>query len=394
MNVAPVRKHLLLHLTARRVGGIESHVFSVAKALAGDGHHVALMSQRELSLPIAWERALRDAGVSVYPPLQRFSVAPANVRLSLTRVLLRRRIGRRRFDCLLAFGHGASVQWARNFLKADGQFIWYEYWDGLPTWGNAPSDGYGAPAPARFSRRMLKMIASTDVVVVGCDRAARNLRTHQGLQKPLHVVPPLHQEIQFLPARDRKYDGETRIHVGMLARHGRGKGTQVLVDLWPSLQLGPATLHLYGPISDGDLRLGSAARNCQTNVSIHGPVQWLELPSVLASLDLGLLLSVEEGYGLTVLEYMGAGTPVLMTDVGGATEFSSNNADLRVVPVSIEKVRRGIEQMVADIRRGATSRQRLQRHYLAHFGQDAVAAQHVALIREQKRGSFRSLERQ
>jgi glycosyltransferase involved in cell wall biosynthesis len=75
---------------------------------------------------------------------------------------------------------------------------------------------------------------------------------------------------------------------------------------------------------------------------------------------------------------MAAGLPFVMTDVGAAQEFTHDNPDAILVAVDPSAIRDGINTMVARIRAGQTSRQRLVRHYQATFSFEQIGAQHLA----------------
>jgi glycosyltransferase involved in cell wall biosynthesis len=229
------------------------------------------------------------------------------------------------------------------------------------------------------------MIESVDGIVTGCERASMNLRTVQKVRKPILIVPPL-TRLQIANVDERRYDAESIINVVMVGRLGRGKGAEVIVRLWPQLNLGPACLHLFGEFEDAELkaRLEIATVNAAC-IKLHGRFELEDLPSILAQADLGLMLSIEEGYGLVVCEYMAAGLPFVMTDAGAAPEFTRNNPDGIMVDVDPRAIGDGIREMVDRMRRGLTSRSRLARHYAAAFAFDELASQHLAYFRDPKR---------
>ena len=58
-----------------------------------------------------------------------------------------------------------------------------------------------------------------------------------------------------------------------------------------------------------------------------------DVPALLAAADVGVLASHEEGFSNAVLEYMAAGLPSVVTDVGGNTEAVEDGVTGLVVPV-------------------------------------------------------------
>jgi glycosyltransferase involved in cell wall biosynthesis len=286
------------------------------------------------------------------------------------------------FDVAIGQGHGGAFGFCRRFVRRGGWFVWHEYWCGVPTRGDH-YESYERPQVAEFSRPMLRMIRRLDAVVTGSDLAAHNLTAVQGVTCPIAIVPPLtglSSSVRF-PVRDRTYSDGDVLHIGMVGRHGVGKGTTTLISLWSDLRVGPAVLHLYGPFEDKMLErsLTSAAASVGT-IKLHGPFERSELPRILSGLDLGLMLSVEEGYGLVLSEYMAAGVPFLATDTGAAPDLARDNPDALVVPVSAESVRDGMEALVRRIRSGGTSRSRLAARHVERYDPARWSSVHVRAV--------------
>lgn len=345
---------------------------------------MTLVSQRRFNLNDEWTRALEAAGVAIIRPPRIASRLPGPTGLLLARMTIAFRLRSRSFGFVVGQGHGGAFRWAKRFVSRAGFLLWHEYWDGLPTKGDS-YNGYRAPTLERLSGRMLRMIQSLDGIITGCERARTNLQTVQGVRKPIHIVPPLTQ-LHVGDIDERQYDAGSIINVVMVGRLGRGKGAEVIVGLWPRLNLGPASLHLFGDFEDADLEARMrAATSTVPSISLHGRFQREGLSAILREADLGLMLSIEEGYGLVVCEYMAAGVPFVTTDAGAAREFTENNPDAAMVKVQTAAIREGIEEMVRRIRSGRTSRRRLAQHYAATFSFDKVAAQHLSYFTEPRR---------
>jgi glycosyltransferase involved in cell wall biosynthesis len=150
------------------------------------------------------------------------------------------------------------------------------------------------------------------------------------------------------------------------------------VELWPQLRIGRASLSLVGPFADRELESALRERaSRREDVTITGPLSRGQLRSFLQVVDIGLLLSVEEGYGLVTLEYMRHGVPFVMTDVGASIEFSRDNPDCIIVPIDPSAIGRGIEEMAGRVRSGLTSRQRLAAFTRSRFAFEDVADAHL-----------------
>jgi glycosyltransferase involved in cell wall biosynthesis len=82
-----------------------------------------------------------------------------------------------------------------------------------------------------------------------------------------------------------------------------------------------AELHFFG---DGPLRekcrMLAAQLSLGEAVTFHGAYSNEELDDLIESIDVGLMPSKFEGFGIVMLELISRGRPVIATDVGGARE--------------------------------------------------------------------------
>jgi glycosyltransferase involved in cell wall biosynthesis len=67
-------------------------------------------------------------------------------------------------------------------------------------------------------------------------------------------------------------------------------------------------------------------------VQLLGPVS--DIPAFLATLDIAVLPSRAEGLSNAILEYMAAGRPIVVTDVGGNTELIQNRIQGLTIPAN------------------------------------------------------------
>jgi len=106
----------------------------------------------------------------------------------------------------------------------------------------------------------------------------------------------------------------------LAVNHGfdRRKNVRRLLSDWPQVvaRVPGALLHLvgHGFQEGGPAHHWSAARQIDQNVVFHGPVPRTELPEMLKKAKVFVHPSLEESFGMTVLEAMASGVPV----VGGA----------------------------------------------------------------------------
>jgi glycosyltransferase involved in cell wall biosynthesis len=225
------------------------------------------------------------------------------------------------------------------------------------------------------------MIANMDGVIADCERARRNLIDIQRVKKPIRVVPPLDRLGNVPKAVDREYRDVSTLRLAMFGRLEPNKGAEPLLCLWKHIDIGNAELHFYGVELDQSYR-SLAQRLGLRNVVFHGSFERSDLPKLLDTVDIGLMLSFGEGYGLVVSEYMACGVPFVMTDVGAAEEFTRDNPDALRVACDNRAVKEGIEAMARRVRSGCTSRQRLQAFHQQNFSYEKAAALYVKALLE------------
>jgi glycosyltransferase involved in cell wall biosynthesis len=368
-------KNILLHLTASEYGGVETHVYSLALALATRGVRVVLATQRKFELNKLWTNDLVRAGVDIVAPPPLIKSFPGNSALIIARLWLMLRLRARSFDWVIGNGHGGAYLWMKRFVKPTGQFWWHEYWYGVPTRGDDYTQ-YAIPPAMAFGWKMRRMVAALDGITTGCERARKNLVDVQGFTGPITIIPPLSYLETSIPAVDKHYDQDTPLNIVMVGRMGFGKGVLALLEAWGKIDIGPGHLHLYGVLSD-DFRKRIAPHADNPTVHIHGSFARENLFSILSNSDMGLMLSIEEGYGLVALEYMASGLPFVMTDCGAAVEFTEHNPDAMMIPVSIEGIQEGIATMAYRIRANEVSRKRLQQLYVDKFSLEKSLKLHI-----------------
>jgi glycosyltransferase involved in cell wall biosynthesis len=116
---------------------------------------------------------------------------------------------------------------------------------------------------------------------------------------------------------------------------------------------------------------GAELRHHTERLGIQDRVLWLggrsDVPDLLGAADIGVLASHEEGFSNAILEGMGAGLPMVVTDVGGNTEAVLDGITGYVVP------KQRPEALAAAIRRLAGDAE--LRRKLGMAGRDRVARQ-------------------
>ncbi|MCB1800856.1 MAG: glycosyltransferase [Gammaproteobacteria bacterium] len=109
---------------------------------------------------------------------------------------------------------------------------------------------------------------------------------------------------------------------------------------------------------------GAALRKRVSNLGLSGNVLFLgeseRVPLILAASDIAVCASHEEGFSNAVLEYLAAGLPSVVTDVGGNRE-AVGNAGLVVPAGDVDAMRQALESLTGEAQRKALGGLALQR---------------------------------
>ncbi len=163
-------------------------------------------------------------------------------------------------------------------------------------------------------------------------------------------------------------------------------GLDVMVEAWAQVRprlVGGAHWIVVG---DGPSRASLEAQVARLNLegSVHflGEVDDHLLVECYRAADLSIVPSLElEGFGLSTLESLACGTPVVASDVGGLREALGGLADhLLVPPGDASVLAERIENALTGIIEMPTSAE--CRSYAEQFSWKAVARKHSALFRE------------
>lgn len=167
--------------------------------------------------------------------------------------------------------------------------------------------------------------------------------------------------------RDQQ-DGKTRI--GMLnVGFSRLKNVTTALEAWGSIRKSfpDAVLHLAGPDYDpsGQAEMWARSKNLHHGVVFDGPIKPSDVPKWFSNKDIFLHSSLEESFGIVLVEAMAAGVPVIagarsgavadvtggaamLVDVSRATSMAEAIADVLSNPrLQSDLTRRGTENSSA-----------------------------------------------
>jgi glycosyltransferase involved in cell wall biosynthesis len=178
----------------------------------------------------------------------------------------------------------------------------------------------------------------------------------------VHLLPNAIDMRRFAPAPAAERERRRRelgvppetivcVYVGRLSRE---KGVRELVQAWRRLQPAPAILLIAGPDMPGSpWNAGPAARAFVDEHGLTGSVRFLgpttDVASVLQLADVAVQPSHFEALGLSAVEALACGVPVVASAVGGLPDFIQDGENGRLVPVQdVDALARALADLIVD----------------------------------------------
>lgn len=190
-----------------------------------------------------------------------------------------------------------------------------------------------------FSREKIEraMARYTSSFIAVSEAVAEGL-VRQGVSRQKIVVIPngidaLEVRKSAAMERDQRPQGQGRLRIGTVARLDPAKGIEILIEAAGILRDRDLSFEAVvvgdgperQPIEELVRRLG-----LEQQIVFHG---YLDNPfAVLATFDIYVVSSHEEGFGFTVLEAMALGRPVIATRVGGLVDLIEDGETGLLVP--------------------------------------------------------------
>ena len=185
-----------------------------------------------------------------------------------------------------------------------------------------------APYHPLIFKKHLREIQQADYIAVTSQFTKQSLLENNVDERHILVTPLGVDCGHFRPAGARRDDGIFRVvYVGQIRLR---KGVQYLLEAWDRLRLQKAELILMGDVlEEMKESLDSFCRRHATiNVLPHteNPQDLYQQASVC------ILPTLEDGFGLVVLEAMACGVPVIVTEHAGAKDCVRPERDGFIIP--------------------------------------------------------------
>jgi glycosyltransferase involved in cell wall biosynthesis len=207
-------------------------------------------------------------------------------------------------------------------------------------------DAAGEPLVTRALKWPLRRIYGTADAVACISRVLRDEALAFGIPRErVHLLPNAIDMTRFSPALPDDRTARRRalgladdelvcVYVGRLSRE---KGVLELVQAWAEIQPARATLLLAGPDMPGSpWDAGPAARDFVERHGLSGSVRFLgpsnDVALVLQLADIAVQPSHFEALGLSAIEALACGVPVVASRVGGLPDFIADGENGRLVP--------------------------------------------------------------
>jgi glycosyltransferase involved in cell wall biosynthesis len=230
--------------------------------------------------------------------------------------------------------------------------------------------------PLSVEFRNLHRFLAAKVIFVSAKQRDETRHLHRVLPKTM----VLHNAIdvaRFTGARSIRRElgfDESHIIVGTIAQIAHYKGIDVVLNVARVLcpRVSALRFIVIGRPRVGEEELAAKLFQAAENPELQGRVRFLgrraDIPELLASMDMFLLPSREEPFGIVVLEAMASGLPVVASRVGGIPEIIPSDEMGLLVPTDAPSaVADALTELMRDRERrvsiGANARKRLIGHF-------------------------------
>jgi glycosyltransferase involved in cell wall biosynthesis len=191
------------------------------------------------------------------------------------------------------------------------------------TWG-LPEDHHELVSP-ETARRVERELELSDIVLVPSRYVARQLE-ERSIDDARIVIQPFGVDLAaFRPSEETV--ARTRplrcLYIGQISHR---KGIRVLLHAARRLRHRPIEFDLIGPLVSPEV-----LERTSDNVRWHGASVYADVPELMREADVFALPSIDDAYGLVVVEAMASGLAVVVTDHAGASEIVTDGVDGLVV---------------------------------------------------------------
>ncbi|MCK5548529.1 MAG: glycosyltransferase [Thermoplasmata archaeon] len=214
---------------------------------------------------------------------------------------------------------------------------------------------------SRYALRRADAVTTTSRFIAGNVRSVHDAS--------IHIVPYGVDLNLFFPKRKKRVMGAQVI--GFVKALERVYGCKYLIGALPDILEKHPDLKVY-IIGDGshmdDLKGLVRNLDLDTTVQFKGMVPHEDIPRYLDEMDVFVMPSLSEGFGVSALEAQAMGVPVVATNVGGIPEVVEDGVSgILVEPRSHREIAEAVVKLLNDeklrIRMGEKGRESVQKKY-------------------------------
>ncbi|PIE34632.1 hypothetical protein CSA56_07245 [candidate division KSB3 bacterium] len=177
-------------------------------------------------------------------------------------------------------------------------------------------------------KKHLRELKETDYIAVTSQFTKDSLLEH-GIDEQRILLTPLGVNTDYFIPRNMS-QGESIFRVVYVGQICVRKGIHYLLEAWDKLQLHNAELLLVGDLVSEMTE--TVTQVCKKNDSVRVLPHTADPRSLYQAASVCILPTLEDGFGLVVLEAMACGVPVIVTEHTGAKDCVRPECDGFVIP--------------------------------------------------------------
>lgn len=182
-------------------------------------------------------------------------------------------------------------------------------------------------------RLIINPMKEADAVVAVSNAQAKEIKTFTGIQS--QVIPNIIDSAEFHFLNFPQQNTNKGLQIVLVGIYNSGKGADYLIEAMPGFikKNTGCTLHLVGAATDermGFLMEQIESLRIKESVIFHGILDAKELCELYNQCDFYVCASEWESFGVSVLEALYSGLPVLSTRCGGVLEFVNEGNGLLI----------------------------------------------------------------
>lgn len=265
------------------------------------------------------------------------------------------------------------------------EWAWAALDSGVPTLVTCHDSPVDVLWSMRDMYRAVRLVVATWVLIRAKHLTAVSAHTAGRIgwftKQPIRVIPNFEPDAVFALYRERKLSDSVSV---VMVNNNFTKLKNVGVGLLAFQRLRrkylKATLHLYGQdFGEGEAAQRWAVDNqCEQSVVFHGPLPFDALMEAMSSHDVFLHTSLQESFGMVLVEAMAMGIPVVAgADSGGVPWVLSDGAGVLTDITSPETVYNALDSLLSSPIQYSTMSRLARQQALIRFSANNVVNQYM-----------------